>query len=331
MAGIGTESERGAPREGMRFAILGAGAMGSVFGGRLALAGHDVTLVDVWSQHVEAVERDGLALERDGGEPLRARPRACAPADLIEPVDVVIVLTKGFATTEAATSIRRAVMPRTWVVTLQNGLGLDRALAAVFGPDRVVPGTTTVGAEMLGPGRTKMAGPTATGEAVTHLGRPRTAGAPAAELDDLANVLTKAELPTEVDRDADGVIWTKLAMAASMAPVCAVLRCTIGEVWGDERGRALIRALVEEIVAVAAAEDVELDREAVWRHCASTWDRYGDHHPSMAVDVMAGRRTEIDSFSLEIARRAEAHGDEARISRTVGTLVALAERAARPA
>src|SRR3954468_18846932 len=99
----------------MRIAILGAGAMGSVFGGRLALAGHDVTLVDVWREHMDAVARHGLTISSSSGETLRAPPRATSDGAELEPVDAVIVLAKGYATRDAALSIEHAVTADTWV------------------------------------------------------------------------------------------------------------------------------------------------------------------------------------------------------------------------
>jgi 2-dehydropantoate 2-reductase len=312
----------------VKIAILGAGAMGSVFGGHLSLAGHDVTLVDSWREHMEAVRSDGLVLERPGDSPLVARPAAIADPAELAPVDAVIVLTKGYATQEAAASIAHAVGPGTWVATVQNGLGNDRVLADVFGPDRVVPGTTTVGAEVIGPGRVKMSAMTADGTAVTQLGSPRTADGLPDGVSDLAQVLTDAGLPTKAIADPDVVIWTKLSMAACIGPLTAAVRLTIGDVWQNDAGRALVRDMFEEVVAVAHAEGVGIDKAEVWDHLNFTLDNVGDHYSSMAVDVMAGRRTEVGTFCLEVARRGQAHGLPVPRCLTVGQLVQVVEAAA---
>lgn len=303
--------------------------MGSVFGGRLAMAGHDVTLVDPWDEHMAAVSRSGLVLELPDGSHLSSNPAATTDAVSVRPVDVVIVLTKGFATRAAAESIRGAVTPDTWVVTLQNGLGLDAVLAEVLASGRVVPGTTTVGAEMVEPGRSRMTPFTAEGRAVSHFGLPRGSVVAPEELLTVAELLTEAGLPTEVITDADEVIWTKLAMAATMAPLCTVLRCRIGAVWHSEVGRPLVRRIFDEIVAVAMAEGVELDVASVWEHCAKTWDGAPAHFPSMTVDAMNGRQTEIEFFSIEIARRAQLHGLSAPITATLGSLVTLGDQESR--
>ena len=301
----------------MRIAILGAGALGSVFGGHLALAGNDVTLVDVWREHMEAVAAGGLDLRTPQGVSTIVPLRAIHEPWRLEPVELVIVLTKSFACAEALRSIAHAVTDETWVVTVQNGLGNDRRLAEVIGPERVVPGTTTVGAEQSGPGTTTMSLAAAARTSVTHLGPPRTAAAIPAGVHAIARTLTEAGLPTEALDSADVVIWTKLALAGPMGPVTALLRRTLSDVVSDEHSLALVTAMFDEIVAVAHATGVPLDREAVWAHALETFRATGPHTTSMAADVLAHRRTEIDAFCGEIARLGEEHGVPTPVNWTV--------------
>jgi 2-dehydropantoate 2-reductase len=309
----------------VRIAILGAGAMGSVFGGHLALAGHDVTLVDTWREHMEAVAGAGLELRTPGGESVLVPLRAVHEPWRLEPVELVIVLTKTFAAADALRSIEPAVTGETWVVTVQNGLGNERRLAEVIGPERVVPGTTTVGAEQSGPGAVTMSLATAARTSVTHLGPPRGAAAIPAAVVEIAAVLTEAGLPTQALDSADVVIWTKLALAGPMGPVSAVLRRTVRDVAEDEHGLALIRALFGEIVDVARALGVPLDPDAAWAHAMRTYAEVGPHTTSMAADVLAGRRTEIDAFCGEVARLGDEHGVPAPVNRTIWRAVKAIE------
>ena len=301
----------------MRIAILGAGAMGSVFGGQLALAGHDVTLVDVWREHMEAVASAGLELCAPDGTSTIVRLRALYEPWRLEPVELVIVLTKSFACGEAIRSIAGALTAETWVVTVQNGLGNERRLADVIGPERVVPGTTTVGAEQRVPGAATMSPATAARTSVTHLGPPRSATEVPAEVHAIAGVLTEAGLPTEALDSADVVIWTKLALAGPMGPATALLRRTVREVASDEHALALVEAMFEEIVEVALAVGVPLDREATWAHALETYRGAGPHTTSMAADVLARRRTEIDAFCGEVHRLGVEHGVPTPVNRTV--------------
>jgi 2-dehydropantoate 2-reductase len=309
----------------MKVAILGAGAMGSVFGGHLALDGHDVTLIDIRRDHMEAVARNGLEMRRPDGTSVNVRLGAISDGAELEPVELVIVLCKGFATTEAARSIAHAVGPQTWVATVQNGLGNDRRLAEVLGADRVIPGTTTVGAEQYEPGVTMMNPATANRTSITHLGPPR--GAPA--LPDgvrmVAKVLTDSGLPTQALDSADIVIWTKLALAGPMGPLTALLRRTVKDVADDEHSLAVIREMFDETVAVAHASGVALDRDETWKHCRETFSGAGPHVTSMAADVLARRRTEIDSFCGEISRLGDELGVPTPVNRTVWRLLKATE------
>ena len=121
---------------------------------------------------------NGLDLRTPDGTSVIVPMKAIHDPSLLEPVELVIVLTKTFAGAEALRSIQHALTDETWVATVQNGLGNDLRLAEVIGPERVVPGTTTVGAEQSGPGVVTMSRATAARTSVTHLGPPRT-GAPA--------------------------------------------------------------------------------------------------------------------------------------------------------
>ena len=301
----------------MRVAILGAGAMGSVFGGHLALAGHDVTLVDIWAEHMEAVASGGLEMRTPDGAGTIVPMRAIHEPWRLEPVELVIVLTKSFAAGEAMRSITHAVTEGTWVVTVQNGLGNERRLAEVVGPERVVPGTTTVGAEQSCPGVTTMNLAAAARTSVTHLGPPRTVVGIPGEVDAIARALTEAGLPTKALDSADVVIWTKLALAGPMGPVTALLRRTVRDVVADEHSLALVVAMFDEIVAVAEAIGVPLDPEACWAHALETYRGAGPHTTSMAADVLAHRRTEIDAFCGEVACLGAEHGVPTPVNRTV--------------
>lgn len=309
----------------MRIAILGAGAMGSVFGGRLALAGHDVTLIDIRRDNMEAVRRNGLEMRTPEGTSVNVKLGAISDGAELGPVEIVIVLCKGFATVEAARSIVHSVGPDTWIATVQNGLGNDRRLAEVFGPARVIPGTTTVGAEQYEPGVTIMNPAAANGTSVTHLGPPRGAPSRPEGVRMVAEVLTGAGLPAQALESADVVIWTKLALAGPMGPLTALLRRTVRDVANDDHAFAVISEMFDEIVAVAHASNVPLDYEQTWAHCQETFQGAGPHVTSMAADVLGRRRTEIDSFCGEVSRLGEELGVPTPVNRTVWRLIKAME------
>jgi 2-dehydropantoate 2-reductase len=306
----------------MRFAIAGAGAMGSTFGGYLALGGHDVTLVDVDAEHMAAVREHGLVLRATDGTEHRVHLAATSdPVADLAPVDAVIVLCKSWANTAVAQSIRHAVRPDTWVATVQNGLGNDLPLAAVLGAERVLPGTTTVGAQKHAPGVVDVSPITSQRQSITQLGPPRAGSWEPSHTQPLVDALTAAGLPCELLPDADVVIWTKVAMATTAGPLTAVLGATVEQVASGGTVTEVLRAMFDEIVTVAAADGVTLDVDAVWEHAMTTYRAVGPHMTSMAVDVLSGRRSEIDGFCVEVARRGRLHGVPTPYMDVIGRLI----------
>ena len=299
------------------WAVVGAGAMGSVIGGHLALAGHSVTLVDVRRDHIDAVRTDGLVMRRPDGTASTVRLDATVdPSGDLRPVDVLLFMCKTFATVEAARSVAHALAPGGVAVTLQNGLGNDRRLAEVFDADRVIPGTTTVGAESVAPGVVLMAPATAEGRSLTEMGPPRTvevsgdADVPSA-VRDVAADLTAAGLPAEALPSA----------AASMAGLTAALRRTVADVIGEPAAWALWTDMFEEVVAVATAAGVDLDVAALRARCIDTYTSVGPHITSMAADVVAGRRTEVDALALGVAEEGRRVGVPTPVNDVVGRIV----------
>ena len=149
----------------MRIGVIGAGSMGCMYGGRLAEAGCDVTLVDLWREHVEALARAGLRLDGIGGERVIRVP-AATPAEAAGPFDLAVILVDANSTADAAREAARLLGPDGYAVTFQNGIGNVEALTAALGPGRVVGGLSYHSAALQGPGHVRHtpAGPTWLGE-----------------------------------------------------------------------------------------------------------------------------------------------------------------------
>lgn len=312
----------------MRFAIAGSGAMGSMFGGYLVRAGYDVMLVDVDKCQVDTINEHGLTLRhRDGADEVIAVRATTEPDRDLGAVDAVIVLCKGWANATVATSVRHAVGPDTWVATIQNGLGNDVPLAAVLGAERVLPGTTTAGAFRPEPGVVEVSPITSSGQSVTQLGPPR-GGGPTDGVEGFTGALSGAGLPCELLADADVVIWTKLAMAATAGPLTAALGTTVQGMIESPAATSLLTSMFDEIMTLADAEGVALDKTAVWDHAMRTYAAVGPHLTSMAADVVAGRRSEIDSFCVEISRRGVLRGVPTPTHDTIGRIIVAREEQA---
>ena len=293
-------------------AVVGAGSMGSIFGGLLAKAGHDVTLVDINAEHMAVTARDGLTLREQSGRQHSVRLSATTDATTLSEITLAIVLTKSWATHNAAEALATCLAPDGLAVTVQNGLGNDRVLGAVLGDDRVLGGTTTAGAELLAPGIVSLSPITADGTSQTECAplHPEYLhdSTKSSQYAAFADLMTAAGLPTTIRPSVSDVIWKKLCLAATAAPLTAVLRCTVADLLTSSEAHRLLRQLFDEIVLIAHAEGATLDPTTTWQHAVDTFTKVGRHQTSMAVDVAKGRRTEIEAMSGELVRLGQRHG-----------------------
>ena len=295
----------------MKIAIMGAGAMGSLFGAHLAGAGHDVLLVDVDPVVVAAVDADGILLgERAVPVPITADPVGRGT------YDAVVVLVKTYDTEAAAGLAAPLVGPATVIATLQNGIGGADVLADAFGPERVLAGVTYQGATVLAPGRIRhhMHGETFLGDDVA-------AAAP------LAAALTEGGQPARALDPVAPRIWKKLTNNCMGNCTSALTGMSGGQMAGDDGILALQRAIATEAVAVAAGLGHDLDLEDCVHTNTSVLASSGDGRPSMLQDVEAGRRTEIETLNGAIVRHADALGIDVPVNRAMVALVRGWERA----
>lgn len=309
----------------MRIGVLGAGGMGTAFAAHLAAAETDVLLIGRGSAHVRALTDRPLEVVPPSGEPWTVPvPVAAHATDVPDgSLDVLLVLTKSYDLDKAIRSAAHALAPAGIAVPLQNGLGTDAAVAEVVGDERTLIGTTTVGAAFAEPGRITISVSTAAGASLTGIGLMGRAAAPIERGAEIAEVLTKAGLPTEASPAVAELIWGKLALAA-MSPLSSVQRVTVASVWGSAGGRALVERMFDEVVAVAAAEGVALDREAAWAHARRTFEGTGEHYTSMCTDVRLGRRTELRGMGGAVRALGERYGVPVPVHATVCDLLGLA-------
>ncbi|MGU7772210.1 ketopantoate reductase family protein [Burkholderia sp. MR1-5-21] len=304
----------------MRIAILGAGAMGSLFGGLLAEAGEDVTLIDVNDAHLAAIHRDGLRIENDRGDrrvsALRAvRPDAAALAHG-EPFDLLIVFTKSLHTRAALGGVRALLTPHTSVLTLQNGLGNVETLREFVPMERILVGVTTWPADVAGLGHVR-----SHGDGVIRMMSADGATRPVASA--AADALTRAGLTCTLDADVWASIWEKVAFNAALNTLCAVTGCTVDQLGARDDGPRLALAIAAETAAVACAKGIAVDAERIAAKVRHAIDAHRGHRPSMLQDVLAGRRTEIDAINGAVVAAARETGIAVPHTETLLGLVRL--------
>ncbi|RQU84108.1 2-dehydropantoate 2-reductase [Burkholderia cenocepacia] len=306
----------------MKIAILGAGAMGSLFGGRLAESGEAVTLIDVNDAHLDAIRRDGLRIDDDRGErTVRAlhvlRPEAAnAQASPDTPFDLLIVFTKSLHTRHALDGVRALLSPYTYVLTLQNGLGNVETLNAFVPIERILVGVTTWPADLAGPGHVCSHGAGVV-RMMTADGAERSFAAA------VADALSRAGLACSLDEDVWAAIWEKVAFNAALNTLCAVTGCTVDQLGEHHDGPRLAQAIAAETAAVARAKGIAVDGERIARNVEHAIRAHRGHRPSMLQDVLAGRRTEIDAISGKVVAAARETGVAVPHAETLLALVRL--------
>jgi 2-dehydropantoate 2-reductase len=303
----------------LRVVVVGAGAIGSTVAWFLARGGHEVAVVDVRRDHLDAIARDGLVAEPSGDV-----VRVDTEPGREPPAELVLVATKAFATEEAARGAAHLAGAETLVATVQNGIGTESVLAEVFGSERVLAGTTTIAAELTGPGRVRIADATLGGRSQTVLGCPPGVPDLLPRVEALCAVLSEAGLPAVAVVDAAPARWRKLAFAGSMGALSGLLDATVEETLASAPD--VLVALIDEIVMVARAEGVALDPDETRDAALATFTELGPHRASLTVDLAEGRRTEIDALCLEVARRGAALGVATPVNEVVGRLVSARER-----
>jgi 2-dehydropantoate 2-reductase len=293
--------------------------MGSLFGGGLASSGHDVVLYDVYKDHVDAINRDGLSIEDSATKAVKVvKPRASADPEAVRDSDVMIIFVKSTNTEEAAATFKTYAKPSTIALTLQNGLGNEAILRKHFGPERTAAGVTSQGATFLGPGKIRHAG-----KGPTHMAM---ADGDQSKLSELAAALAAAGFEIHVDKDVAGMIWSKLLINVGINAMTALLNVTNGRLLEFEDIKAVMADMVEEAKAVAKARGISLsypDPLAVVYDVAA---KTGANFSSMLQDFQKNRSSEIDFMNGAIVREAKELGIPVPVNETVTRLVRTLDR-----
>ena len=298
-----------------KVAVFGAGAMGCLFGGELAEHGLEVTLVDVWREHVDAINRDGLRIVGHRGERRISVP-ATIDAASCGPVDVVLVHCKA-ASTQAAVSAARAAglfNGDTVAISFQNGLGNEEVIGGIIGSEHVLAGLTAQGATQVGPGVVHNYGdlPAWVGELE---------GGSSARAERIAERFTAAGLTTHASDDIRRDMWKKLLGNVGLSPTSAITNLTSVEIMSVPELREVVLGAVDEAAAVGAAEGIELDADEVRSVLLKLVDPSGggtgQSKSSACTDILNRRRTEVDWINGAIVRLGEKHGIATPINRTL--------------
>ena len=280
----------------MRICFLGAGALGCSIGGVLAAGGSDVSLVDRYQAHVDAINESGLRM-RVGDEEKVVKVKAYDDCREIGPVDLIIVLVKSFHTRAAIASAGPLIGEKTMVMSIQNGLGHEEILAEVVGRERVLAAKTYVGGVFLEPGHII----SGSKGKQTYIGELD--GKLTPRLQAVVDEFNRAGLLATASTNIYGTMWDKLLVNVATGALCAITKLPYGGLYSVPEVEACALAAVAEGIAVAKANHITLtseDPKYFWLLAAEGLP--AEFKTSMLQSLEKGEQTEVDFINGSVVR-----------------------------
>jgi 2-dehydropantoate 2-reductase len=309
----------------MRMLVMGAGAMGTVAGGFMARAGHEVTLIGR-AAHMQAIADRGLHITGIWGEHHVTTLHPRSGLDGLNPgeFDLILIAVKSYDTRDAIAQLRPLVNHDTLVCAYQNGLGNAEIIAESVGWPRTVGARTIYGTRITEPGHadvTVIAQPTALGVYSPE--------APADLVREIAAAMDAASLPTVYTDRIATVLWAKVAYNCALNPLSALLDVPYGTLAETEHTRSIMEEVLEELYAVGQSMGIALEPPTAAEYIRLFYERLlpptAAHYASMREDFQRRRRTEIDALNGAIVRYANEHHVPAPVNTLLTRLIRARE------
>ncbi|MGG7643715.1 2-dehydropantoate 2-reductase [Rhodovulum sp. YNF3179] len=285
----------------MRVAVMGAGALGGYFGGRLATAGHEVTLI-ARGTHLDALRRNGLTIRSPKGDAHIPDIEATDDPGDVGPVDVIIFAVKNQDVDASAKALVPVLGRDTWAITVQNGVRAPERLAEILGNERVVPGVVRMPGDISAPGVIRHSA----NFDFIHFGELD--GQVTERVKGFRDALVEAGCMAEISTDIRTELWRKFTMQASFASVSALTRLDVGVIRESSECSSMFHSSMKETAAVAQAVLPDLGEDlstAAWDFIQKVPPKA---HASMLDDLNRGKPIEIDYLSGEVVRLGRKHG-----------------------
>lgn len=297
----------------MKIAIAGSGALGCGFGYMMQKNGNEVTLIDFWEDHINAIKENGLSVTVNGKEDNVIIPVG-KPEEINETFETVFIFTKSMGLRNMLEKIKHTLTENTKVVCLLNGLGHVNTISEYIPKKNIIMGTTVWTGGLDAPGKTHFMG-----EGPVEV----------QNIDENEEESTRKVVKMMADCGLNGVYsqnvnfttWRKACVNGTMNALCSLLDCNIKELFETSQIEQLNQEIVGEFSRVAETEGVHLDIEETVHYLKGTAEKVGEHYPSMHQDLKNKRLTEIDFLNGEVAKQAEDKGFEAPYSKLITQLI----------
>ncbi len=296
----------------MKIAILGAGAMGSIYGGHLCLK-NEVYLIDKKQELVEKIQKDGLKI-LENNEDVIYRPKALTSSENLGEVDLVIVFVKSIFSRDALRENSHIIGKNTYVMTLQNGAGHEDILSEFVPYERVIIGTTEDNGAILENGYVRRGG-----KGRTNIGML---------VEDKRLILPKVKacfdecgFDTKIFENIQYLIWDKLFTNVSLSALTGVLQVPIGFIYKNEYAWNMTKELIRETLKVTKAMGLEFDEKDIINRVKETSINSPEGITSICADIKNGRKTEVDTISGAVVKMGEKLGVDVPLHKFVVNMV----------
>jgi 2-dehydropantoate 2-reductase len=303
---------------GVRIAVVGCGAMGSIYAGLLASNGHDVIAIDTHLAHVHEINARGLRVSGASGDRRVALRAFDSPPDDV--VDLVIVAVKAAHAPSAAAAARKLLHEDSLVLTIQNGLGAAEQVATVVGPERLIVGVAQgFGASLPEPGH-------AHHNDMKAIRMGAYGGLSGSDVERIAAAWRKAGFDAATVADIAAMQWDKLICNVAYSAPCAITGMTVGQAMDDASVGPVGRAAAVEAYEVARGLGIALGFDDPVAHVRAFAAGMPDAKPSVLLDLEAGRASEVGVINGAVPREGEKIGLKAPVNATLTALVLALER-----
>ena len=288
----------------LKVAVLGAGAMGCLFGGLLAEKGLNVVLIDVWKEHVDAINNKGLKMDGHGGDRFIKIKATTEPVKL-NTADIIIIMCKATVLEKALMGVKNIVGEKTVLMSFQNGIGHEAIMSKIAGKEKVLGGTTTQASNILGPGHIK-----------NHASLPSWIGEYEGGMSDrvksVAETFTAHGLETIPSDNIKKRKWMKLFALTAIGPLSAIFNLNHSDLYINNKSSRASRDLGKQIILetrqVAKADGVDVSENECLEMFNKIVDSKQTNKSSMAFDVLNKRKTEIEFINGAVSKIGKKHG-----------------------
>jgi len=300
----------------MKILIMGAGAVGLFYGARLQQAGEDVYYC-ARGENLRVLREQGLEVKSFQGD-FKLQVKATGDPREFAPYELILFCVKSYDTIATARLLEGCLGEDGAVMTIQNGVENEEALCTVLPRESVMGGNARVGAELTAPGKLLH-----TASGIIEFGELDGRDTPRAER--MAEAFKRAGIFGQFTRDLKSVRWKKLMGNNGTNTVSALARCTLGEMFADPEGDALVYRLITETAMAGRAEGAKISDEDVETlyNIARGFSNASAIKTSTLQDLERGKRLEYDAISGAVVRAARRHGVSVPATETVHALLKL--------